>query len=97
MDSHLRNIFRLLGWVPNEESGSKCTMLARAIVEGWFPKQKWGELNQQYAGIGQLFRNKNTASKFLQHAWEKLKNPNYPFTNGEEIAINCYNLKIDIV
>jgi len=102
MDSHLRNIFRSLGWVPKEDSGSKCIMLARAIVEGWFPKNKWGELNQQYAGLGQLLRNKKTAGKFLQHAWEKSENPNHPFTNEdfmqlEEIATNCYNLKIDIV
>ena len=66
------------------------------------PKNKWGELNQQYAGLGQLLRNKKTAGKSLQHAWEKSENPNHPFTNEdfmqlEEIATNCYNLKIDIV
>ena len=97
IDSHLLVIFRTLGWVPYE-AGFKCTILARACIEGWFPHAQWGELNQQYAGLGQLLRNHDTALAFMQHAWNKSEDPSHPFTNEdyvrlEEISLTCYNLK----
>jgi hypothetical protein len=90
-------IFRSLGWVPNE-AVNNCTILARACIEGWFPPEKWGELNQQYAGLGQLLRNKDTAVAFMKHAWKHSEDPDHPFTNEdyvrlEEIAHTCYNVK----
>ena len=101
IDSHLLLIFHSLGWVPPEESSTKCTMLARATMEGWFPKEQWGQLNQQYAGLGQLLRDKGTAINFLKHAWNKSEDPNHPFTiedylRLEAIAKNCYNVSADV-
>jgi endonuclease III len=33
--------------------------VARAWIEGWFPKVAWGELNQTWAGLGQLLHKKD--------------------------------------
>jgi endonuclease III len=38
--------------------------VTRACMEGWFPKIAWGELNQTWAGLGQL-RNKKEERKQL--------------------------------
>jgi hypothetical protein len=32
--------------------------VARACMEGWFPKIAWSELNQTWAGLGQLLNKK---------------------------------------
>ena len=86
IDSRLLYIFRSLGWVPDEH-GSKSSMLARVCIEGWFPKEQWGELNQQYAGLGQLLRNKDTATAFMKHAWDQSEDPKHPFTNEDYIRL----------
>ena len=69
-DVHMVRIFKALGWMPitldedclvdmeNDKRGKKDDEyeLARASVEGWFPPIFWSELNQTYAGLGQLLR-----------------------------------------
>jgi endonuclease III len=69
-DVHMVRIFKALGWMPitldedclmdmdYEKKGKKDDKyeLARASVEGWFPPQFWPDLNQTYAGLGQLLR-----------------------------------------
>jgi endonuclease III len=42
--------------------------VARACMEGWFPKIAWGELNQTWAGLGQLL-NKKDKRKKLPSLW----------------------------
>jgi hypothetical protein len=42
--------------------------------------RKWGEINQVYAGLGQLFRNRVAGRNFLIHAWDKSEDPVHPFT-----------------
>jgi endonuclease III len=37
--------------------------VARACMEGWFPKIAWGELNQTWAGLGQLLNKKDERKK----------------------------------
>jgi hypothetical protein len=37
--------------------------VARACIEGWFPKIAWGELNQTWAGLGQLLNKKEERKK----------------------------------
>ena len=39
--------------------------VARACIEGWFPKIAWGELNQTWAGLGQLLNKKEDRKKLL--------------------------------
>ena len=86
IDSHLLSIFRSLGWIPNEV-GNDCPMLARASIEGWFPKQFWGELNQVYAGLGQIFRDKQTGKNFMEHAWDKNEDPNHILTYEDYLRL----------
>jgi endonuclease III len=40
--------------------------VARACIEGWFPKIAWGELNQTWAGLGQLLNKKEERKKIAQ-------------------------------
>jgi endonuclease III len=73
IDSHVLKIFRSLGWVPNE-TGQDCPFVCQASTEGWFPVDKWGELNQVHAGLGQFMRDKTKGQAFLDFAWEKCEN-----------------------
>ena len=40
--------------------------VARACIEGWFPKIAWGELNQTWAGLGQLLNKKDERKKIAE-------------------------------
>jgi hypothetical protein len=40
--------------------------VARACMEGWFPKIAWGELNQTWAGLGQLLNKKEERKKIAE-------------------------------
>jgi hypothetical protein len=71
-------IFRRLRWIANEE-GQTCAFVAQASIEGWFPKKKWGELNQVYAGLGQLFRERERGAAFLNFASEKCNSEDHPY------------------
>jgi len=67
---HMVRIFKALYWMPRTldedclvlmECDKKSKRddeyeLARASIEGWFPIEFWKELNQTYAGLGQLLR-----------------------------------------
>ncbi len=41
---------------------------ARASIEGWFPKVAWGELNQTWAGLGQLLNKKEARKQIAEYA-----------------------------
>ncbi len=69
-DVHMVRIFKALYWMPQtldedclvsmecDKKGKRDDEyeLARASIEGWFPFDFWKELNQTYAGLGQLLR-----------------------------------------
>jgi len=40
--------------------------VARACIEGWFPKTAWGELNQTWAGLGQLLNKKEERKQIAE-------------------------------
>jgi endonuclease III len=73
-DVHMVRIFKALGWMPTMISLSDSWVgketsqheLARAAIEGWFPKSFWSELNQTWAGLGQLFRSSEETTKMAQ-------------------------------
>jgi endonuclease III len=75
-DIHMVRIFKTLGWMPTTFSlsdswGGKETSqheFARAAIEGWFPKLFWSQLNQTWAGLGQLFRSTSDTTKIAQWA-----------------------------
>jgi endonuclease III len=41
--------------------------VARASIEGWFPKVAWGELNQTWAGLGQLLNKKDARKQIAEY------------------------------
>jgi hypothetical protein len=86
VDRHLLTIFRSLGWIPNE-TGNDCAFLCQTSIEGWFPKDQCGELNQVYAGLGQLFRDQQAGRDFLVHAWNKSEDPVHPFTYPDYLQL----------
>ena len=53
----------------NEKKGKKDDEyeLARASVEGWFPPLFWPDLNQIYAGLGQLLRIDESRKRILNY------------------------------
>jgi endonuclease III len=73
-DIHMVRIFKALGWMPTTISVSDSWVgketsqheFARAAIEGWFPKLFWSQLNQTWAGLGQLFRSQEHTSKIAQ-------------------------------
>jgi len=48
VDTHMHRIFNELGWVK-----SKTPEQTRVQLEGWLPKEKWGEVNYLWVGMGQ--------------------------------------------
>jgi len=48
VDTHMHRMFNLLKWV--DSSSPERT---REQLEGWLPKEKWGEVNALFVGFGQ--------------------------------------------
>ena len=48
VDTHMHRIFNILKWV-----NSKTPEQTREQLEGWLPRDKWGELNALFVGFGQ--------------------------------------------
>jgi hypothetical protein len=86
IDSHLLTIFSCNGWIPNEE-GNDCPFLCQASIEGWFPKDKWGELNRVWSGLGQIFREKKTGVVILKRAFSNSEDPQHPFTYEDYLRL----------
>jgi endonuclease III len=74
-DIHMVRMFQILGWMPPRTSyqqswtatDEKDYELARAAIEGWFPSNRWGELNRTWAGLGQIFREDDRTDELA--AW----------------------------
>jgi hypothetical protein len=62
----------------NDKKGKKDDEyeLARASVEGWFPPIFWAELNQTYAGLGQLLRIDESRKTILNFVDKEARNWN---------------------
>ncbi len=87
-DVHMVRIFKALGWMPvtldedclvdmeNEKRGKKDDEyeVARASLEGWFPHVFWAELNQTYAGLGQLLRIDESRKTILNFVDNEARN-----------------------
>jgi len=48
VDTHMHRIFNILKWV-----NSKTPEQTREQLEGWLPREKWGEINVLWVGFGQ--------------------------------------------
>ena len=59
VDIHLSRIFCALGWADaftNNGKGYDSVKVMRQLMS-WWPREQWPELNELYAGLGQLLRN----------------------------------------
>jgi endonuclease III len=63
VDRHLQSAFRNLRWAPRDETD--CTLMSE-MVEFWLPYKHWSEINDEIAGIRQLYRDNSTRKTLLQ-------------------------------
>jgi len=63
VDTHMHRIFNILKWV-----NSKTPEQTREQLEGWLPKEKWGEINVLWVGFGQ--ESQQQKEKMLRKALE---------------------------
>jgi hypothetical protein len=65
--------------------------LARVAMEGWFPPSFWMELNQTWAGLGQLLNNEASRHLLCEFVDKETVNHDSPWrhsdsTNFKKIA-----------
>ena len=92
-DIHMCRIFSRLGWIPATVEADTVVSfishnkkelhnyeLCRACMEGWFPLQFWGTLNQTcWAGLGQLLNDSVSKQKIAQYIDEQVADYNSPW------------------
>jgi hypothetical protein len=77
-----------LGWVPPSDESSLVGFLSkkeaynyemcRASMEGWFPPDLWAEINQTWAGLGQLLndnKHKQTMAAYIDNKVSNFDSP----------------------
>jgi endonuclease III len=95
-DIHMVRIFKTLGWMPTTISLSDSWAtkevsqheFARAAIEGWFPKEFWSQLNQTWAGLGQLFRSTSDTVKIAEWVDRQAKDWRSTFRLSDVQKIN---------
>jgi endonuclease III len=84
-DVHMCRIFAKLGWIPkantdytvvnfisNHKKEQHNYELCRASIEGWFPREFWGTLNQTWAGLGQLLNDPDAKQRIASYIDENV-------------------------
>jgi hypothetical protein len=63
--------------------------VAHGSIERWFPKVAWGELNQAWAGLGQLLNKKEERKKIVEYSDSQLKSwsSNWRAANGRAMSL----------
>ncbi len=87
-DIHMCREFTALGWVPPSDELSLVGFLSkkeaynyemcRASIEGWFPRVLWAEMNQTWAGLGQLLndnKHKQTMAAYIDNKVSNFDSP----------------------
>lgn len=87
-DIHMCREFTALGWVPPSDESSLVGFLSkkeaynyemcRASMEGWFPRDLWAEMNQTWAGLGQLLndnKHKQTMAAYIDNKVSNFDSP----------------------
>jgi endonuclease III len=67
----------------NEEKEKFDYELARAAMEGWFPQGFWNELNQTWAGLGQLLNDEGSRSLVCKLVDEETVSFDSPWREGD--------------
>jgi endonuclease III len=61
--------------------------LSRASIEGWFPKPLWGEMNQTWAGLGQLLNDKEAKRKMASYVDAKVADHDSPWRVSDKLKL----------
>lgn len=75
VDIHMWRMFCHLGWT--SEMDRYNVEKSTREIESWFPQEYWGEMNELYAGLGQLLqaeKHRGTASAKVRALAKKTKN-----------------------
>ncbi len=98
-DIHMCRMWTILNWIPSfDELGSCCDMLeksneenfdyelARAAIEGWFPPFFWKELNQTWAGLGQLLNEEVSRKAICEFVDAATSDYNTPWRQADKTS-----------
>lgn len=94
VDIHMWRIYSHLGWT-SEMATYNCEKSTREI-ESWFPHKYWGEMNEIYAGLGQLLQDANhrlSVQKKMRALAKATKNAEVMRMTEVILAIPEYNDK----
>jgi hypothetical protein len=61
--------------------------LSRASIEGWFPKHLWGEMNQTWAGLGQLLNDKEAKRKMASYVDAQVADHHSPWRVADKLKL----------
>jgi endonuclease III len=61
--------------------------LSRAAIEGWFPRQLWGEMNQTWAGLGQLLNDAGAKRKIALYVDSKVADLHSPWRVADKVKL----------
>jgi endonuclease III len=98
-DIHMCREFTALGWVPPSDESSLVGFLSkkeaynyemcRTSIEGWFPRDLWVEMNQTWAGLGQLLndnKHKQTMAAYIDNKVSNFDSP-WKVVNKEKFML----------
>jgi endonuclease III len=99
-DIHMCRMYTILNWIPSfDELGSCCCdmleenneehydyELARAAMEGWFPPFFWKELNQTWAGLGQLLNEEVSRKAICEFVDAATSDCNTPWRQADKTS-----------
>jgi hypothetical protein len=61
--------------------------LSQAAIEGWFPHQLWGKMNQNWAGLSQLLNDAGAKRKISLYVDSNLADLNPPWRVADKIKL----------
>jgi hypothetical protein len=61
--------------------------LSRASIEGWFPRALWGEMNQTWAGLGQLLNDAEAKKKIASYVDAKVADDHSPWRVADKLKL----------
>jgi endonuclease III len=102
-DVHMCRIFRHLGWIPGANLNNSVSIasileskkekemfdyeLSRAAIEGWFPRHLWGEMNQTWAGLGQLLNDVTSKRSIALYVDSKVADLNSAWRVADKLKL----------
>ncbi len=66
VDTHVHRIANQLGWAG--QAGTKQPEQTRKVLEGWMPREVWGDVNLRRVGLGQEVQTLKGLQAYCAHA-----------------------------